>query len=327
MFYQKDKKCFYSYVDWSLVKISNVRLTPEVLASWFQTKPLDQSSMISWMNETRILLRFYKQNGEKDRHRYQYKRFNCPSDYYPDWQPKVTLFIMIEQYPFNQMNMSTVQPSQDVACGLPGCGFRTPRKDKLARHRNQCRNETEVKTKRKVYGEKVESSNPIIKFVVYDLETVEKSSSKAEAKLELLSIGLASNICGYQSKYFCRKSDNSLDGQELVDRFLNHIFELKSQFDDNLDPEIVREYEEVNEKLRDTSRPWSEKRLLFTRKQQLKEQLKLSVYGFNSSKFDMKVLLSYLVTYAKNKNLKIEVLKKGAIYFNLTLDGIIFKGL
>ena len=279
------------------------------------------------MDQSKIVLRFYKQQAEKDRGRYQYKKFNCPSDYYPDWHAKLTLYVMIEQFPFKEMNISTIQPSKEIACGLPGCGFRTPRSDKLARHRSQCRNFTLVKTKSKVYGEVIESSTPVIKFVVYDIETVEKSTeANAEAQLELLCIGTATNIGGYQSQYFCRKSDRTSDGQEVVDRFLDYLFTLKKQYDNEMDQDLIRELQDINERLRDTRNPWSEKKMLFARKGQLKEQLKMSVYGFNSSKFDMKVLLSYMVTYAKTKNLEVEILKKGSIYFNLTLDGIIFKG-
>ena len=327
MFYMKKKRRYYSYVDWAIVKINNIRTTPEVFSSFFQTRSIDLPYLPSWMDETRILIRFYKQARQKDRNRYQFKRFNCPSDYEPMWTPKFTVYMMIEEYPFEQMNITTVKPAAEVACGLPGCGFRTPRPDKLDEHRNQCQNFTSVITKLKVYGENIESTDPFMKFAVYDLETVEKpTDNNAEARLELLCIGVASNVCGYESKYFCRKTSSNLDGQKTVDLFLDHLFELKSKYQNGMDPEIKREYSELVEQLKDTSIRWTTKQPLLSRKQQLKEQLQFSVFGFNAAKFDMKVLLGYVATYAKKKNLDVELLKKGSIYFNFTIDDVIFKG-
>ena len=57
----------------------------------------------------------------------------------------------------------------------------------------------------------------------------------------------------------------------------------------------------------------------------LKNLTSFSCFGFNSSKFDLAVLIGYLAVWAKNKELKIDVLKRGSKYFNIQVGNIIFK--
>ena len=50
-----------------------------------------------------------------------------------------------------------------------------------------------------------------------------------------------------------------------------------------------------------------------------------NVYGFNSSRFDLSVLIPYLEYYAQNNGLELKLLKKGSRYFNISIGKIIFK--
>ena len=51
----------------------------------------------------------------------------------------------------------------------------------------------------------------------------------------------------------------------------------------------------------------------------------LNVYGFNSSRFDLSVLVGYLQTYAQRRNMELKLLKKGSRYFNISIGKVIFK--
>ena len=292
----RNQEVFYSFVDLALVKINNVKLSLENFTSWLGTSRLDPEYMLDWMDETRILLRFYRKNDQvEDSHkRYMYKRTNCPGDYEPSWRPKLTCYVIISKFPFSELEFTTVQPQVELQCGKPNCGFTTPRPDKLQQHRRGCRNYTLIKSKRQVYGKQQTSVDPVFKFVTFDIETVERPSAHAEANLELLSIGVASNIDGLSSRYFVRASSAHIDGQAMVDEFMDYLFSLYNAYEAFLPESLYDEYNLLEEASSFWSGPGSSqasKQNAHMRKMQIREQMMLSIYGFNSKKFDMKVLI------------------------------------
>ena len=52
----------------------------------------------------------------------------------------------------------------------------------------------------------------------------------------------------------------------------------------------------------------------------------LSVFGFNSAKFDLKIMLGYMVVYADSRDLAVRVLKRGTAYFSIQIGNLLFKG-
>ena len=290
----RNQETFYSYVDFKLVKVNNVKLSLENFTFWLGTVELDPEYMLNWMDETRILLRFYRKNlsVEDPKKRYLYKKTNCPGDYEPEWRPKLTCYIIITQFPFSEIEYTTEQPKVELSCGKPGCGFTTPRPDKLESHRKNCRNFTLIKSKRVVYGKKQETIDPVFRFACYDIETLEKTSEYAEAGLEILSIGVASNAEGsLTSKYFVRESSDHNDGQAMVDNFMDYLFELAQIYEASLPESLYDEYFELEE----SSSFWNTDGLnqaSRAKKMLIKEQLMLTIFGFNSKKFDMKVLIA-----------------------------------
>ena len=322
---------YYSYVDWTLVKNERVGLTIENFTPWLNTEPLILDDLFDWMDQERVLLRFYrKQEDVTDRQkRYLHKRTNCPGDYEPEWRPKMQFYIFITEYPFETFELSTEKPIVELKCGMPDCGFRTPRRDKLEKHRKTCRNYTLVTSKQRMYGNKQELIEPVFKFACFDIETIEKPSEFAEATLELLSIGCATNVSGLESKYFVRDSSSAIDGQAIVDQFMDYLFQLNNSYESCLPAELYDEYEEVSEVANfwGQTRNKTKKAAAHLKKMAIKEQLMFSVYGFNSRKFDVKVLIGYMIVYAKARNLEINLLKKGSMYFQLDIETLAFKGL
>ena len=51
-----------------------------------------------------------------------------------------------------------------------------------------------------------------------------------------------------------------------------------------------------------------------------------NILGYNSAKFDLQILVPYIVDYGKRNKLKVKVLKRGNAYLSLTIDTLIFKG-
>ena len=72
---------------------------------------------------------------------------------------------------------------------------------------------------------------------------------------------------------------------------------------------------------------------VFTRKRlesckfALEKLSRMSVFGFNSSKFDMKLLIGYICIYAFRRKMKMpDLVTRGTSYFSVTIDNLIFKG-
>ena len=328
------KTIFFSYMDWSLVKIKPVVLTVKNFSSWMGNVPFDPEDFETWMDETKILLRFYRKNDkiiDPSRSslgtRYKYNRRNVPGDYEPSWTPRLTLYLMIPSFPFERFEVTSIQPPTETPCGKPKCGFTSPRPDLLERHRKNCLDYTLVTSKQITYGAQVDSYKPIFKFGCFDIETVEKvSDNNVEANLEILSVGVASNINGYESKYFVRENSQPISGQRMVDDFMDYCFQLNQSYQAQLPPEIAKEYAELQLLLKNSFGKKNEYQDAFVKRCQLKEQLTFSIFGFNSQKFDMKVLVGYIVVYAKERKMEISLLKKGSSYFQLEIGTLAFKG-
>ena len=325
---------FYSYVDWASVKIKPVAMTVKNFSSWMGNVPFDPEDAETWMDETEILLRFYRKNDKVNDTsrstigtRYRYNRRNVPGDYEPSWTPKYTLYLMISEFPFEKLEITSMQPPKETPCGKPKCGYTSPRPDLLERHRKNCRDYTLVTSKQMKYGAQVDSYKPIFKFGCFDIETVEKvSDENVEANLEILSIGIASNINGYESKYFVRENSQPISGQRMVDDFMDYCFQLNQSYQEQLPPGIAKEYAELQVLLKNSFGNKSEHEAAFAKRCQLKEQLTFSIFGFNSQKFDMKVLVGYIVVFAKERKMEISLLKKGSSYFQLEVGTLAFKG-
>ena len=147
----KSKTLYYSYVDWSTVKIKPVKLNIHNFVGWFGFENFDIDNLIQWQNENHILLRFYKTRNKVD-YRDGLTRSNCPGDLKPKWKPKMILYLLIEDFPFNDFILTTEIQPEPIKCGKPGCGYKATRSSTIEDHRAKCRNYTEIKSKQISYG-------------------------------------------------------------------------------------------------------------------------------------------------------------------------------
>ena len=178
-------------------------------------------------------------------------------------------------------------------------------------------------------------------LAVWDLETFEEKSGLeapshglvTEATLHLLSVAVGSNIQGVESKCWIRKSSAPEDGAKLIKNMVLFLKKLHKKREESL-PKYIFEARDkivaVCEKIKfhiimgDKSRNLEFCRLK-SYLRALERLTKLSVYGFNSSRFDCPVIAGDLFSHLKKHDGNVRILKKGAAYFQISSDSLIFK--
>ena len=84
---------------------------------------------------------------------------------------------------------------------------------------------------------------------VFDIETLEEEPTEEKEGLigiqKVVSVATATNVPGQKDQFFLRNSSLAKDGQELVNRFLDHLFELEQHFYRSLPGEIKGAMEEL----------------------------------------------------------------------------------
>ena len=166
--------------------------------------------------------------------------------------------------------------------------------------------------------------------VVYDIETVERppenlDASSPDAILNPISIGCASNIPGTEDQWFCVDSSDNGQIQIMVDRFMEYLMTLQSAYQAQIPQEIRDLIQKTRIQLADKKLPYNNKR------RQLEKDLNclkrfeiLPVYGFNSARFDLVVLIPYIGKWC-GKEIKTNMIKRGAQYMMLTVNQIQFR--
>ena len=166
--------------------------------------------------------------------------------------------------------------------------------------------------------------------VVYDIETIEHQPeviepSSPDANLRPVSIGCSVNLPGIEDKWFCIRSSADGEVQKMVNEFMDHLMTLSRTYRDSIPQPIKDLAKDIRVKLAD-------KKLKFNdRRRQLQEDLDclkkyeiLPVYAFNGAKFDLVVLMPYIAKWC-GKEIKTNIIKRGAHYMMLTVDGIQFR--
>ena len=246
---------WYSFVSIDQMKFTkHVKLSIENFCYWFRAAPFQHDTLKSWQEEYKILLNFHFVDFEKN-YQNQLTIWDSPGSYSPKWSPKHTIDIGIKGEHFTHVYLFNFKAK--TKCGMPNCRFSTQRRDKLKRHRDSCRDTSEVVCKKKCYG----LEEPVIddlafdesfmedtnfKFAVFDLETTEVTSDVAEATCRVLSIGLYSNI-DEQQYYYERESSAPQHGQLMVDKFIEQLFALALIFQSGLPTEIGDELDRIKE--------------------------------------------------------------------------------
>ena len=196
---------------------------------------------------------------------------------------------------------------------VKGCTYTTDRMENLERHMEQCTDQSKIISKQTAYGGKEGYLQELIdgcwlpasfsnyrnkKFAIYDIETLEENPKDfldeeesqdrpVKAYLKLATIATSSNFA--DSQYFERKTSKAEDEQELVDRFMDHLFELaKLHYDQNVPTQIKKAADKIQTMLdAEYRKPFKDRRMWLTMKlnrlkMKLHKYLILNVYGYNS---------------------------------------------
>ena len=241
---------------------------------------------------------------------------------------------------------------------FPGiCSYSTNLETNLDKHVAVCADEARIYSKqialgneRKVIDELIENTAltsdlrdyRVTKFVVYDIETLEESPSDyvndqgdenryVQAYLKLATIATASNIDGDEPRYFERLTSNPKDEQNLVNLFMDHLFDLTKKHKESIPAAMKQEFNNLNMKIgleyKKPKKLRSLKQLMTWQrhKNQLASFMVLNVYGFNSSKFDLPILLPAIARYCHQRGVTLERPLKKTGYMSLQVGQLCFK--
>ena len=128
-------------------------------------------------------------------------------------------------------------------------------------------------------------------LATWDIETAERKherdneapsmATQENAIHKAISIGVSSNLPGHRNRYFVRKTSAQEDGEDMVSKFLEHLFVMAADLKQSLPKEIIQAAKRLKDKLAGqqfSKGACKERSLLY----HLNNYKKLSVFGFNS---------------------------------------------
>ena len=258
-----------------------------------------------------------------------------PGDYQPNWKERFQLCLGVSQWPASDVYLLTNDTCDDrpFRCANKNCLFRFHSQARLEIHMSSCTSDVKVESCQVKYGKKTSDFEDLIKenlfpvdtnipklFCVFDIETLEQKGSE-DIELRLASIAISSNFS--QPAYFVRKSMEPEEAQKVVSDALDYLRKLA---DERNMPSFIQTADlKLNERIQTEGNNF-QKQKWYRLKNSLKKASQLCVFGFNSSKFDLKVLIGYMAIYCRDKNLDIQVLKRDSKYFSVQIDTLCFKG-
>ena len=137
---------------------------------------------------------------------------------------------------------------------------------------------------------------------------------------------------GVDPKYFERKSSKPEDEQELVDRFMDYMLMIGQKYiQEHVPQEIKTAVDNMNDKLK---AEWSKRKgqrnmqmifKLYGLRSKLMEYMTLNVYGFNSAKFDLPILLPAIAVYCRKKQIDLTNPLKKTGYMSLSVGNLKFR--
>lgn len=227
-------------------------------------------------------------------------------------------------------------------CVKQNCNYKSNQKNNLQRHEssNICQKGTQINIKQLEYGnvkpflERLVDQGDLSKMpknqnhICFDIESMllpvnmERGMQTITYEHSMCSIGVCSHINGkYNDDWFVIK-DNSYDEKLiLMQKFVSFIIKEKESV--KINKELEQLIESLDERLlklkEDNDHQTPEISRLATNINQLKKYTKVSVFGFNSQRYDIKVMLNPLLE-ALMDHYKLEditILCRGTAYFSI----------
>jgi len=172
-------------------------------------------------------------------------------------------------------------------------------------------------------------------LATWDIETMEQTydicqpsrGTVTEAKLNLLSLAVGSNIPGSKAKCWIRRNSDAMEELRLIKNFVAELDKIWSLKQKNIPPYIYDAYDIINAKkmhLKMRGAKWTAYFPLQRYKRALNNLTKLDVFGFNSSRFDVPCVAAPLLIELANRS-KLSILKKSGKYFAISSEKFNFK--
>ena len=222
------------------------------------------------------------------------------------------------------------------------CMFQTRNQWIMNRHEQTCTDTTQMKYKQMCFGNQTSVRQDLIaegiilpndgsakRFVAFDIESINCTEttrlfgmSTVSGCQKVISIGYTANFGNYKD-VIVRTNMDRLSGIELVNRFIQKMNELQTRHYERIPQKmkmIMLEYKEI---LKQKTKSVAEMSKLRKRLWYLRSLCDLKIIGFNSSRYDIPVLMHLLLEAVGHKNIK--VIKKGNTIFDLRIQKLCFR--
>ena len=260
-----------------------------------------------------------------------------------DWPEDKTLITSNDQFIIRSKDYFRV-----LSCPNDYCNYNTTRQFNLDRHIKSCSDDTVVEYKQTILTD-TDLRDWCVKrgyipeayfsrnFATFDIESVGVQanenfgdSSKILSLQRVVSVSVTKTFgSGQKTKVIIRQSSSEEDYEKFIKEFVNHIFALQIEFQDTLPNTLLEaikymEDEIIAFKARERNYSINQIKQFRTALNYLEKQRKLFVYGFNSQSYDLCVLFSGILKYAKYNGFKFDVIKRGNQLMSLRLGNIVF---
>ena len=310
-----------------------IKGSPTAITSIFNWPPLDLNNLEEYEEQNQVRLNILKivkrrKNAKIELRACKHNSTPCCQD---NDNPKID--VAVDNWPSNELYWlpcSSLIENQMVCTKTPSCNFTFEHPSELERHEFHCKDTQTVQAKQKFYGSGRNKMDEIIEAgylpesfrnyrnttkATFDIEVCQIGEN-----LKTISIAVASTLD--EDKYFERESSSPEHYQKLVDEFMKYLMDLQTKI------EIPMEMEDAIEKMESEIKgmdPSPERSRVQSFRNYLRNYEQLHVFGFNSSRFDLPVLIGGIVQFASQRDIRPETLKKGTKYITLTVGNIIFK--
>ena len=170
------------------------------------------------------------------------------------------------------------------------------------RHDEKCTDEVQVSTKQIRLGDSELELDKLIRLgylpktfknyrqdmlACFDIETLEEKVEEQvsdwtckEANHRIVSLAIASNVPGYSTQFFMRRSSNPADEQNLINQFVDEIYDLHERYIAELPTAITNAIAELERDIENAKFGWF-KTLLMKLHGFAKKYTQLCIYAFN----------------------------------------------
>lgn len=222
------------------------------------------------------------------------------------------------------------------------CMYESRHKSKIDRHEKSCFDRTRVKYKQKCFGNHPNVREELLeegiidteeldskRLVSFDIESVNCTenvsvfgASVITGCQEPISIGYYANFGDYKG-VILRKDMEYSSGIDLVKQFLKKMRELQTRHYELIPENIKQTIAEYKEMLKTQSLSVDRQTKIKRRLWYLRSLTNLKIIGFNSSRYDLPVLLKFILETTNPEQIK--VIKKGSTIFDMRIGKLCFQ--